>query len=315
MDKAVYTQLVIDNLQGLLSQDDLDRLNAATLAHTLLAQERLRIEELWDATGNARPMVSTQDTDEMIGRVKRSGTSSSPVRPLMPRLVAIAAVLFVLASASIWILDELKPPTHYETAGVHTLPDGSVMTLRKGASVSDIDFGKNDRRLTTSGDVLFSVVKDVARPFIVEANNSITTVTGTEFMVRSSYGDIVSVSEGSVKVQAKNGTGTRNLAAGDAVTVDGRGPIYSLQHFGNLEGWREGVYNYRDVTMQDVINELATIFDTKVTLANTSMRTCAISATLRGDSVEQVLEVIAQTKGMQIVRQGSGYLLDGGTCE
>jgi ferric-dicitrate binding protein FerR (iron transport regulator) len=313
MDKAIYTQLVIDNLQGLLSEDELDRLNEATLSHTALARERLRLEELWDATGNTRRVVTDQETLAMIDRIKNSGRSTT-VRPLIPRLVAVAAMLFVLVSASIWILDERKTPSLYDTAGLHTLPDGSEVTLRSGAIISDIEFNKTARRLTSSGDVVFSVIKDRDRPFVVQASNSTTTVTGTIFMIRSGKGDLVSVSEGSVEVKANNGTELESLKAGDAVTVASTGNIYKLDHHGNLSGWRDGVYSYRDVTLQDIVNELAIIFDTQISIAQPEMRTCSMTAALRGVTIEEVLEVIRQTKGMQIKRRGNGYVMDGGTC-
>ncbi|MGV3639009.1 MAG: FecR family protein, partial [Adhaeribacter sp.] len=62
------------------------------------------------------------------------------------------------------------------------LPDGSRVWLHAASSLTfPASFTGKERRVTMTGEAYFEVAKDVAKPFKVQANNSLVEVTGTKF--------------------------------------------------------------------------------------------------------------------------------------
>jgi transmembrane sensor len=100
------------------------------------------------------------------------------------------------------------------------LPDGSVITLGARSSVS-IKFTAFERDVTlASGEALFQVAHNKARPFKVFAGNGSVTAVGTEFNVlRQARRVVVTVTEGTVLV-APLSPPIRDLHTKDALFAD-----------------------------------------------------------------------------------------------
>jgi transmembrane sensor len=109
------------------------------------------------------------------------------------------------------------------------LPDGSIMDLNADTYVK-VAFAPAERRVQLQrGEAHFSVAKDSARPFVVEADGVAVRAVGTAFNVRHNSGRVeVLVTEGSVRVDdakggsllpPKPGVVALVLAAGERVVV------------------------------------------------------------------------------------------------
>lgn len=117
-------------------------------------------------------------------------------------LSSIAASLIALVTAA-WLF--LAGPQRYQTAlGEQRsvlLDDGSLVTLNTASRIKvDLD---EDRRLIRliSGEALFEVAHDAARPFDVEAGTATFRAVGTQFNVdRRPAGTTITVVEGRVAV-------------------------------------------------------------------------------------------------------------------
>lgn len=87
------------------------------------------------------------------------------------------------------------------------LSDGSKITLQPKARLSyPASFQKDHRKVYLSGVAFFEVTKDAKRPFLVYANDLVTKVLGTSFLVNAQEGaskTIVEVREGRVSVFKK----------------------------------------------------------------------------------------------------------------
>ena len=116
---------------------------------------------------------------------------------------------------------EAPPVLQTITAGsrlrIDTLPDGSVVTLHQQASIVYASgLRGSTRAVRLQGEAFFSVVRDAAKPFIVQANEVTVTVIGTSFHIRSIAGSTeVSVKTGAVKVT--RGAEIHTLYAGQSV--------------------------------------------------------------------------------------------------
>lgn len=88
-----------------------------------------------------------------------------------------------------------------------TLPDNSVVEIRKGAEI-DIDFSGAFRRvILRQGEAHFQVAKNMAWPFVVEAAGVKVRAVGTAFSVELDAKQVeVLVTEGEVQVASLPGT-------------------------------------------------------------------------------------------------------------
>ena len=173
-------------------------------------------------------------TWSVFDRPGRDGTADTVVRVLgtrarrrLRRIGATVAALAVMALGSVlWqarvSLGSDDVVAEASTAVVRypesrTLPDGSVIELKAGAAVV-VDYSGPQRRVTLQqGEAHFQVVKDRARPFVVNAGGIETWAVGTAFSVELGDKAVgVLVTEGRVAVSRAVATPTPPDSAGDS---------------------------------------------------------------------------------------------------
>jgi ferric-dicitrate binding protein FerR (iron transport regulator) len=149
------------------------------------------------------------------------------------------------------------------------LPDGSQVWLNAASSIRyPTSFTGKDRRVEITGEAYFEVAHNPSVPFKVEVNKqSEVTVLGTHFNINS-YENEESVSttllEGSVQV--KNQAGMIVLKPGQQAKVTGLDKINVLSNV-NLDkvmAWKNGVFNFEDATLQEVMRQLERWYDIDV---------------------------------------------------
>lgn len=118
-----------------------------------------------------------------------------------------AAAALVIAGALWWqgqVTDAPAPRTSYVRVNERqALPDGSIVELKDGSHIA-IEFSETERRVRlTGGEAHFTVAKNPARPFVVEAAGINVRAVGTVFNVRLDATSVdVLVTEGRVKVES-----------------------------------------------------------------------------------------------------------------
>lgn len=89
------------------------------------------------------------------------------------------------------------------------LPDGSSVWLNGGSKLvyDNLNFGKNTREVTLTGEGYFDVVKNKDKPFIIHVNSINIKVIGTVFNIRaypSEKNTVTSLIRGSIEVTMKD---------------------------------------------------------------------------------------------------------------
>lgn len=131
-------------------------------------------------------------------------------RQRLPVLAATAAVAASLAAASLWWYaaerhpGHARAPTYVTTDGGYervALSDGSTVELNSASEISVL-FSRTERRVRlVRGEAHFTVRRDPAMPFRVEAEGITVSALGTAFNVRLDARDVeVLVTEGQVAV-------------------------------------------------------------------------------------------------------------------
>ena len=166
-----------------------------------------RLERAWvtlQSLRNFRPEAARHPDRDILARPAGGRVLAFPARIIS---IAAAAAVFVLV-AGWWVVrsgkDRTEAITYVTSVGGFQrvlLPDRSVLELN-GDTAAEVRFTVAERRVRLArGEAHFSVAKNPARPFWVEAGGIAVRAVGTAFNVRVGFREVeVLVTEGKVSV-------------------------------------------------------------------------------------------------------------------
>lgn len=193
----------------------------------------------------------------------------------------------------------------------HTLPDGSLLELNTGTRVDVALYP--DRRVVelASGEALFTVSPDAARPFIVAAGQAQVRVTGTRFNVRrDGDGVALAVEEGSVAFSAGPwwNRHTRRLAAGYVARYAPGAPLDAphQENVAAITAWQRGRLVFRDTPLSQVVAELNRYLADPLRIDDPQLGRLRIAGTLAIDEPESVLEVLPRIAPVVVLYPAGG---------
>lgn len=278
--------------------------------------------------------------DEPVGRIAPTGAGAPPDRRrraprfawagAAPRSYAwriAAAITLVAGAALFWqeirpdqpmIADSTVTTLHEYATGRGKvarleLPDGTAVLLSVASRLRvPTDFSRS-RTVYLEGEARFTVPPRDGQPFFVQAGGLITRDLSTEFGVRAYPGEDgarVVVSEGSVSVRETVGprAPATVLDAGDVLTRSaGRGiAVARGVDLSPYLGWTRRELVFRRVPVRAVLEELARWHDLEFEIADSSLATRKMSATLAADRLTpEVLSLLAASADMRVEYRGS----------
>ena len=157
------------------------------------------IERSWDEFDNKK-LLSPIESHQLFERIRRNIKSEpNQRRTIFFKMnwmhIAASAIIFLLSSLSFFLYVDNKETAQLgervvmlaagkgERASV-VLPDGTTVRLNSETTLSyKQDFGKDDRRVSLSGEGFFEVKKDSKKKFVVKTEFLDVEVTGTSFNV------------------------------------------------------------------------------------------------------------------------------------
>jgi transmembrane sensor len=155
------------------------------------------------------------------------------------------------------------------------LPDGSLMTLNTASSVL-VHYGRDERRIILkSGEALFDVARNKARPFIVEASDTLVRAVGTSFTVKLLPQEAIKVlvREGVVEVKRPETPEAEavKLGANAVAVAPARAPTSTAQltqvQVTRDLAWREGRIAFDNQTLADAAREFSRYSDIRILVA------------------------------------------------
>lgn len=245
-------------------------------------------------------------------------------RPQFTAALASAA-LFLIAGVIFVTIAAPKPDYATEIAEIRalTLDDGSVVTLGAKSSV-DVTFSDTERRvMLLAGEAFFEVEKDPARPFFVEANDTIVRVVGTKFDVRRGAGNVrVSVLEGLVEVNTISRTNRmpasvqeastqHMLTAGQRLVSVAKGDLTSLEvvQTEDVAPWRNGRLVYVEARLSDVVSDLNRYYDGEIRLGDEAVGELEFTAALRTNQIENLIFNMSYSLPVEVVRDRENRII------
>lgn len=184
---------------------------------------------------------------------------------LKPAILRLAVAACLLAAVAIsWMLVIRTPaPVLLAEAGseimVHTLADGSTITLRPHSKIFQVASADQDRYML-EGEGFFDVTHNEARTFAVVAGDAQVAVLGTMFNV-SAWRENVTVYLQEGRVELKNqqsgqavilSPGQTGTVDKDQVTLNGQ-PANPATHL----DWMDDEIAFFEATLQEVVDEIA----------------------------------------------------------
>ncbi len=200
-----------------------------------------------------------------------------------------------------------------------TLPDGSTAFLNKKSELSfEYNAKEKTRRVKLKGEAYFAVKHEEDKPFVIETGEILVRDIGTEFNLKS-YPDQdtieIVVTEGEVQFYTLKDSGL-NLKAGEKGLYSKKSKeFYRIEKIDtNTLAYKTKVFSFNNTDLGAVVNLLNDVYDSKIKLINKDLHNCRLTANFKEDNPETIVEVIAETMGLTITKQGDEILLDGKGC-
>lgn len=233
-------------------------------------------------------------------------------------------------------------PQAAETPAPQTrvLADGTLVRLNQGAVVTEV-FTPQERRVRLmSGEAFFTVTKDSARPFVVEAREVTVRAVGTAFNVRLQDRVVdVLVTEGTVRVKPAGKDSTAEpveaavaddsgkasssapfVTAGQraviALTAPAGEPAVVISKVPPAElatalAWSKTFMRLGGAPLAELIVEFQRRTGTRVILADPALADLRVGGRFPSDNVEDFIRVLAENYGISSAHAADGTLILG----
>lgn len=285
--------------------------------------------EVWNATSKADSIRNydapdAAETEDALQEVHirlnfedRSGKVTGYIQKYSRYLVAAIALL--LFGAALFFTPQSVTAPYGELAQLE-LRDGTYIELNSGTTVQfNRLYGYTNRTLTLNGEAWFEV-NSGNDPFIVNANGTVTEVTGTEFTIRSWSDDpenetYVTVKEGAVQFFAEGFDGDdQNIISVTAGLTSSWNPnrirpeVPRGADLERMTGWRDRMFIFYEEPLQQIFRDIERRFDLQIDLQKPEVAGEKLTGYYRQvESAESLLDDICTVAGLNYSRTADGF--------
>ena len=319
-----------------MAPKDLDKLIEKYLDGKCTAEECAFIDSWYAALGKNPDASHTTEIEEGFASagermLKSVQAHSQPpvdtalyqeaVRPLFWKYTGIAASILLVATLGFYMLPKSDPlavavpatispgPSVFEnnTSKVRRviLPDGSIVAMSPS---SKIRFSDNDqsssRELYLEGEAYFDVAHNNKQPFYVYADNIVTKVLGTSFIVRAIGQEkvTVSVKTGKVTVYTRNATHKKTvLVPNQEAVYDRRTDSVATQAVPAEQVLEEKKaypeMNFEETPVPEVLAMLTKTYDIEIIFQEDKLAGCVLTSSFFEEGLYDRIDVICTAIG------------------
>lgn len=274
-----------------------------------------QLKKIWD---DSRQLALTSTVDGNRAWQKfQQRIHPDPVRRTgfgWMRIAASVIIIIGLGLLAYWVFnDRAKEMTVVAQKAVlnDTLPDGSVVTVNKGSSISYLSKFKGEtRQVALKGEAFFNVTPNKKKPFVISVNDVQVTVVGTSFNVKTINGNTdVVVETGVVKVTRAGKTVV--LKANEEVIVNAKDSALTKEKVSDqlYKYYRTKEFVCDDTPLWKLVEVINEAYSSHIVIGNPALRDMSINTTFNNESLEQILNVISLTLNIKILRDGDTIIL------
>lgn len=262
-----------------------------------------QLEKVWQESG-AILTEKTYDTESAWDKVDLrldQGKQKAPVRMFI-RLAAAACIIGILVVAGWFILGKTTPEMNLAKAEQNntpvTLPDGSQVVLRKGATLSyPKTFKGSNREVVLTGEAFFEVQHDATHPFRIQTVRATLEVVGTSFTVNTSEQQVeLVVSTGKVLFTDKAATGDKHIITPQQYSrLDAKGFEIKPLTDPNYLSWKTGQLTFDNTPIDQVAHALSNHYNLHIIADSALLKLPlipTITAKFNQQSIDAVLDEI-----------------------
>jgi len=316
-------------LSGNANTEEIQQVESWMNANDENRSEFLRFKKLWEEAIDVED-IPNFNVDSAWNKVQKEINNNGKVIPLQK--IVKKNLSWISAAASVILI--LAIGIYYYSSGGNTiseinytaqndfesffLPDSSEVILSKGSSLSfDENFNVSERKTSLKGQALFKVRKNPEKTFIVDAGSTEIRVLGTEFIVYSDKdSSVTSVSTGKVQVNKKNDK-SKNviLSSGMNAIVTSKNPIIEVNEINNNERFVfDKTLIFNQTPLNEVIEILHKFYKVQIILSQKELGECQLTATFKDEQIQNILEIISTTFGLNLSEEDSQFVLSGEAC-
>lgn len=281
-----------------------------------------------------RPSVALHSSEgSRVRHFQPAAARAGMTRVPWGRIAAAAAVIIAISGVAAGWPEAMRrlevssasqsPGRTYSTiAGQRAsiqLIDGTKVELGPSSSLHIKQFASDERGsriVELTGEAVFDVIHNEARPFLVYSRNAVTEDLGTTFGVRAYPADAqvrVVVAEGSVALRssaAPPGSGTV-LRTGDLAHLDdaGRVAVTAGVNTGTYLGWSSGRIAFNDEPLGNVVIDMGRMFDANIRISDSALARKRVTVDMPNGTLANVLDVLSTLLQIHQSRDGQAYVL------
>jgi ferric-dicitrate binding protein FerR (iron transport regulator) len=318
MNEQENIRLITRVLAGEASQEEHAQLKAWCEQN---AENDLRFRELSQIWNQAEPMHI--DT-ELAWKQFEQKLERRPTLIWSRQIIKIAAALLIVSGLGLLLGKILSGSSYVEVQTALnevkqiTLPDGSIVWLNQGSSLSyERKFSEDERKVILEGEAFFEVVKNPAKPFVINSSQSVTKVLGTSFNLNTSGNDeLLTVVTGKVSFASNTSGKEVVVTANESARIDQNGnAVKEAKQDVNAMAWKTNTLSFNDASLEEVFKSLEHYFNIRITVENTRIHNCHFTGEFVKPTFKQVMDVIGKTLQLTYEQKGKQVLVKGKGCE
>lgn len=260
----------------------------------------------------------------MNGTLRGVTITQSGGNSLWP-VIRIAASIALFIAVGIYAYQLLAPPvetfalTTQKAVAQDTLPDGSKAFLNKRSSITyEYNPRQKIRKVKLKGEGFFDVKHEEARPFIIDAEEVLIRDIGTSFNVKAwPESDTVEVivESGEVQIYTLDNAGLA-LKAGETGVYNRQNRSFTRleKPDANARAYQTGELTFVNENLKNVVEKINEVYDSRIRLENPALETCRLTVSFHHDTIDTIVDVIAETMKLSVVRSDKEILLSGKGC-
>lgn len=315
-------QIILRNLSGEASCEDIIIFSDWLSSSKEHKASFLKIKKYWDAEVDGAKLQNPEATyNKLLERIRKA-ERKNVVRQLWIKYASVAAVALIIGIAGFWIGGQQSsvPLQYYSyitgnSISSFELPDGTKISLNRNSTLSYSNlYGEKVREVSLEGEGFFSVMKDKAKPFVVDLNGSKISVLGTVFNVKNYKKEgttTATLVEGSIRFETPE---QQILLKPDQQLVFNRSEnkidIESVTT-DLVTAWKSHLIKYKSITFKEFLNMLAKQYDVEIILSDSELGKQKVSGAFDDSlTVDQILNLMKKNLSFKWKKQGDKYVIN-----
>jgi ferric-dicitrate binding protein FerR (iron transport regulator) len=270
--------------------------------------------------------------DKVSGQMKQIKEASHKpaitTRPLYktPWFRIAASIVIIIGITALFIISGIKKGqtkvvtiASTDSTLQHNFNGNTQVVLSQNSQITFTTKGSGKERiLKLTGEAFIKVKHSTDTTLIVKADETFIKDIGTSFNVKAfpeSNTIEVYVESGEVIFYTNQQKGIV-LSKGETGMYDKDTKMFrkEIAEKPSIIAYSTKLFIFRNTKLSDVVNAINAVYPDAIVLDNPSIADCTITVTFDNESISSILDIIAETIGLQVTQTENVFHLDGERC-